>query len=400
MNFSNRWSYFQRWRYRDTVLALTIGANFTQLSSRIVISPVVPLIIASFAISKSQIGIALSAMWATYALFQFPSGLLGDRFGERVLILVSLGLLGAGCLLLAISPSFVFFSLFVIFLGAGSGLYFVAGVSMLNDLFTNRGQALSFHAAGGSIAGLVTPIMAGYLGVHYGWRVSVLLGAGIALPVLALFAKYSGATSPKRPDESFRSRLNPSTLLGIATDRRVVYTAGLATIGIFTFQSIMSFFPTFLIEHRGFSPQTASAAFGFVFLLSTIAKPVAGWMSDAFDRDSVVALALLVTMSGLGFLIHGPTSVLVIPGIGLVGLGLSWPGVLQARLIDSLSATEERTGFGLMRTIYMFLGSSGSVVTGTAADVAGWTTAYGIVIGILGLGTLVLLLNRMFGLGL
>ena len=73
---------------------------------------------------------------------------------------------------------------------------------------------------------------------------------------------------------------------------------------------------------------------------------------------------------------------------GLDGVGFGWGGVLHSLLMDHLPADERASGFGLVRTVYMLLGSTGSVVVGTLADTAGWATAYGVVGGLLGAGVL------------
>jgi hypothetical protein len=43
--------------------------------------------------------------------------------------------------------------------------------------------------------------------------------------------------------------------------------------------------------------------------------------------------------------------------------------------MDHLAAEERSVGFGLIRTTYMVLGASGSVVTGVVADGWGWSAA-------------------------
>ena len=71
-----------RWEYRNTVLVLCTLAFFATMVARLVISPVVPDIETEFGTSSGMIGLALSGMWAAYALSQFPSGVLADRYGE------------------------------------------------------------------------------------------------------------------------------------------------------------------------------------------------------------------------------------------------------------------------------------------------------------------------------
>lgn len=175
------------WRYHHTLLAAACLANFSNNASRLVISPLIPNIIDAFEVSKSSVGLALTGMWAVYALLQFPSDILADRFGEYQIIVVSFALTGVASLFLTISPNFPLFGAFVVFLGAGTGLYFVVGTSMLAKEFRQCGQVLGLHSARGPAAGFVAPAVAAFIGINYGWRPVLLLGAALSIPLLVMF---------------------------------------------------------------------------------------------------------------------------------------------------------------------------------------------------------------------
>lgn len=89
--------------------------------ARLVISPVVPSIIKSFDATNSMIGLALTGMWMAYACAQFPSGVLADRYGERLIILAAVGLTAIASALLAVAPSVPAFGLLTVVLGGGRG---------------------------------------------------------------------------------------------------------------------------------------------------------------------------------------------------------------------------------------------------------------------------------------
>jgi len=67
---------------RRLVLGVISFGSFAQLGARLLVSPIVPLVILEFDVTKSAVGIALTGMWACYALGQFPGGVLADRYGE------------------------------------------------------------------------------------------------------------------------------------------------------------------------------------------------------------------------------------------------------------------------------------------------------------------------------
>ena len=76
------------------LLAIAVGWLFV-LGGRFLVPAVLPQVKATFGLGNADAGVAISVLWATYALMQSPAGLLTDRLGERRLLAGSL-LLAAG----------------------------------------------------------------------------------------------------------------------------------------------------------------------------------------------------------------------------------------------------------------------------------------------------------------
>lgn len=165
-----------RWHYRHTVLSLCTIAFFVTMVGRLAISPVVPQITDAFAISNTAIGIALTGMWMTYALSQFPSGVLGNRYGERKIILVAVGGTGVMSFLIAVSSVYVIFVICVIGLGAVAGLHYSTATTLLSRTYDNIGTAIGIHTIGAPVGGLIAPTAAAWIGTRYGWRPAVAIG--------------------------------------------------------------------------------------------------------------------------------------------------------------------------------------------------------------------------------
>lgn len=378
------------------ILGITTGAFFVTMVARLTLSPLVPDIIETFHVTKSATGIALSGMWAAYAVFQFPGGTLADRIGEKRTILFAIGATGAASLILALSPSFLLLAVFAIVLGTGAGFYYTAGSAFLTGQFENTGRALGIHEIGASAAGLIAPIAVALLATRYGWRAGPLLPAGLALVVVILLLWRLPATAPKVPDQTLRDQLEVGRLWRLLSRPEIRFTALLAVPGYFTWQSFSSFFPTFLVEYSGLTTPSASVVFGAVFAVTLVGTPTLGWLSDSIGRDTSLALAFGV--GALGFVVFLVGTGWVMIGIGtlLVGGGLSFPGVINSRFMDHLSSSERGTGFGLVRTIVLLLSSLGSGVTGTLADGVGWTAAFGFT-AVLFAGLVGVILWRSFG---
>ena len=389
-----------RENHRHLVLGSAVAANFGQFGARIAISPFVLAIAAAFGRSKGEIGLVLTLMWAIYACFQFPSGVVADRYGERRVILLALGLATVGALLVAWSPTFFAFAVAAAVLGSGAGMYFAAGTALLDRRFEHTGQAFSLHSAGGPLAGLAVPVCASLVAARFGWRAGILVGAaGAGLGLLAaVFAM--GSTPPASPGMRLRDRLVPGTVVDLLSRPPVAFMTLLGVIGMYIFQAFVSFFPAFLQEYHGLSTEGASFATGIAFLLIALVLPLVGRAGDSYGHDRFLVAPFLVTAAGFGTLLVPGGRAVLGAGVLLVGVGLTWGGVLQSRFMREFADDERGTGFGLVRTTFVLLGSVGSAATGFLADTGGWPLAIGVLIGLLALAAALVVGNRLLGLGL
>ena len=69
--------------YRWVVLGVIIVASFVAYILRTNISIVSESMMSDLGMTESQLGLVFAAFAAGYAIFQFPGGLVGDRFGPR-----------------------------------------------------------------------------------------------------------------------------------------------------------------------------------------------------------------------------------------------------------------------------------------------------------------------------
>ena len=381
---------------RSVLVACTM-AFFATMVARLVISPVVPAISAEFEISNTLIGLALTGMWLAYALTQFPSGLLGDRVGERLVILVAVSGTAIASLLLALSPMFGLFFLLTITLGGAAGLHYSVATTLLSRTFTNTGTAIGIHSAGAPIAGLLAPVAAAYVGTTVGWRYAIALGAVAAIPTVVLVAAWVPAVEPRRPTEPLRSRVSVTVLRELLSRPPIAGTVVLAVLAAFVWQGTASFLPTFLVEHRGYSETTAGIAFSGYFVAQGVGQPGMGWLSDRIGRDASMAVCMIAGVAGYTLYVLGPGLVSVAAATVLVGIAMSWGATMLPKFLDHMSADEEGMGFGLVRTTYMVFGASGSVGVGLLADLFGWAVAFlalAAILGVVLIGLLAAALSR------
>ncbi|WP_118830606.1 MFS transporter [Salinibacter ruber] len=382
------------WSYQGAVLGACTLAFFATMAARLAISPVVPAIGDAFGVSNSAIGLALTGMWMAYAASQFPSGLLADRYGERRIILVAVGGTALASALVAMAPTYPVFLVGAVVLGGVAGLHFSVATSLLTRTIPNTGSAIGLHTAGAPVAGVLVPLAAGSIGVWLGWRWAVALGAVIALPSALLFGMVVRPIAPVRPDESPWSRLRLGPLLELLGRPPIALTAGLSVVGAFVWQATASFLPAFLIEYQGYGEAGAGALFSAYFVVQGLTQPLLGTLSDRVGRYPAATAAVGIGVVGYTGLVVGGGPWIVGGATLCAGLAMGWGAALLPKFMDHLGEEERSAGFGLIRTAYMVLGASGSVVTGAVADLLGWGPAFLALAGLLG-GMLLVLLYGM-----
>lgn len=386
------------WHYRHTVLGLCTLAFFVTMAARLVISPLIPALTADFGVSNTVIGVALTGMWMTYSLSQFPSGIVADRFGERPVILVSIGGTSLLVSMLALAQGFELFATSVILLGAFAGFHYSVATTLLTRTYENIGTATGLHNGGAPVAGVVVPLVAVWVESRFGWRSAFGLVGAVGVSVFVLVLWRVRPTPPRQPDRRMRKRLQPGFITRLLSRPSIAFTVLLAVAGTFVWQGISSFLPTFLVAYRGQSVRLAGIFYSLYFVVQAAVQIVAGTLSDRVGRDGVVAGCMAAGSLGVVALIVLPGLVAVGAAVTLIGCGMSYAAAVIPRFVDNLAEGERGTGLGLVRTVYGIFAALGSVVVGFLADTFGWPVAFGTLIGLMVLVLFALAANRAFSL--
>jgi MFS transporter, DHA2 family, multidrug resistance protein len=179
-----------------SLAVLAVGLDLT------VLSVALPTLATTLHASESDLQWFSSGYALALAAAMLPAGLLGDRYGRKKVMLVSLALFGAGSVACAYAPSAGAFIAARVVLGlAGAGVIVMA-LSALTVLFTEeeRPRAVGIWAAANFLALPLGPILGGWLLTHYWWGWVFLMNVPIVLVgLVATFALVPESRSPQRP---------------------------------------------------------------------------------------------------------------------------------------------------------------------------------------------------------
>lgn len=341
---------------------------------RLVLSPLLPTIIADLAISRAAAGVGLTVLWASTALAQFPGGRLSDGLSRKTMLLAGLGANVVGFTMLALSSGYAQLVVSLAVVGVGTGLFIPAKYLVLTELFVERrGRAFGVNSAAAEIGGVLASVAAVLVLAVGAWRLAFVPVAGILLLGIVAFTVWS--------DE--RVTLARTSLDVRGTARRLFGNRDLLvlllTFSLFSFvwQGVTGFLPDFLHVHKEFSQTFASNAFAVLFVVAAVVTPIIGSLGDRLGHARVGILTPLVGSVGLGVVLLADDRIGVLAGIAVLasGIGSFWP-LLYAHLMDALPDRDMGGDFGATRTVFMGLGSFGPAYVGVVVDLAGYVTAF------------------------
>lgn len=266
---------------RHGILALLVTLSILTFLDRLCISVAGPRMQAELAIPPEQWGIVLSAFVLAYGLFEIPTGMMGDRSGQRP-VLTRIVLWWSGFTALTGSmQGFVPLVITRFLFGAGeAGAYpNMSGVVRRWFPVHERARAQGYIWGASRFGGALAPLLVVPLQQAYGWRASFYIFGAIGVlwcAVWWLFYRDEGAPHPPEPHTAPAAQMFRSPQLWL-----LVCMYGSYAWGSWFF---FAWLPTFLVKGRGFSESEMAIASSIPFLLGTLSNIAGGYISDASVR--------------------------------------------------------------------------------------------------------------------
>jgi ACS family glucarate transporter-like MFS transporter len=320
-------------RARNGVVTLAIGLAVLSYVQRVAISQAAGPISHDLHLNKAQMGLIFGAFGLSYALFELPMGLLGDKLGVRRVLLqivmawsIFTALTGAAW---NVTSMWVIRFLF----GAGEAGCFPNLTRMLSVWLPRRERirAQSMMWAFTRWGGALTPPLV-LAAVHYfGWRHAFVMFASLGVIWCAIFFFWF------RDDPAEHAGVNPAELELIQSQRalgtphgsgksewlRLLLTpqVALLTLQYFCFSFVWYFYitwlPTYLRESRGQAPGRAAALSTLPLLFGGCGSLMSGLLPVRISRRVVAFCGFLTTAVLLVIFPHIHS---VIPAMVCLGL--------------------------------------------------------------------------------
>lgn len=296
---------------RVTAVTVTIlfVAWIVDYVDRLVIATALPSIGREFGLNHSQQGLVLTAFFITYALFQFPGGLMADRIGAKKTMVIAMVAWSVFTGLTGLATSFGMLLIVRVLFGVTEGIF--PGAAM--KAVTERTEPRTRMTANGIILGsnpfgaALAPLIAAPVITAVGWQnsffavaiagvvVAVVLWFGLPRALPATIAVDSAAATP-----AAEPRLHVLQLLRKGVLWRFTLLFGGYDLVAW---GLTSWVPGYLQTVRHVSTSASGALASIPFFCGTIGTVLGGLLYDRVFHGRHRLLLIPSFVVGGGFLL-------------------------------------------------------------------------------------------------
>jgi FSR family fosmidomycin resistance protein-like MFS transporter len=337
------------------------------------IAPLLPILIASLALSKTQVGLLILFLQGP-ALFQPVIGHVVDRLGLKPMVYLGPAITAVGMSLAGVTPSYTLLAVLLTLVGINSALFHSVGSVMSGSLSgKSMGRGAGLWMFGAEFGRTLGPLLiVGAVGLWTPRSLPWLMIIGLAGSVL-LYLRLRNL--PFRPARA-ASKGEPWLKAMRRMSHLMLPILGVVTARGFLVSALGNYLPTFLYE-EGASLTVAGVSLSVFEAAGTVGALFGGAISDRLGRKRTVLVSLLVCVPLMGLFLMSTGWLRMLSLVGLGFFLLSNLGVIMA-LVQESFPEDRALANGLYLASYFVAGSVMSVVVGWIGDRIGLRSAYAI----------------------
>jgi len=378
---------------RYIVLAFLAAMTFVLYLDRVCIGQAAPMIQKDLGLTEGQKSLVFGAFTLAYALFEIPTGHWGDRYGSRGVLTrivvwwsIFTALTGASfSIWMLIAIRFLF--------GAGEAGALPNSARVLKSWFPSQalGRAQGFVTTAMLLGGAVAPVFSQKLIDSVGWRYSFAIFGILGLCWAAAFYYWFRDDPARHPAVNHAERnLILKERIGsrgghhgaipwdsVLKSKEVWLLSGAMVNMAGIYYMLFSWYPTYLQNARGVSPDLSAWLSSLVLGLGASGCLIGGWLTDYLVRttgnkrwgrtaqavggSALAAIAILLSVQAENAVLSA-----VLVAIACLGVQLQVP----AWWASASQVSGRHTGaiFGFMNMIGSLGGNGSQLFLGYFAD--------------------------------
>jgi EmrB/QacA subfamily drug resistance transporter len=210
-------------RSRPLILASLLLAAFAINLDITIVNVALPSLVRELHATNSQLQWVVDAYSLVFAALILAAGSLSDRLGRKGFLLGGLAVFGVSSLVGGLTSTAGQLIAARCVMGLGAAMIFPATLSLISNVFTERGErarAIGLWGASAGAAIALGPIVGGWLLEHFSWQ-SIFVAM---VPVAALGAALVAVSVPTSRDPRAPRMDIPGLVLSTAAMAALIYT--------------------------------------------------------------------------------------------------------------------------------------------------------------------------------
>lgn len=350
-----------------------------------------PLLRTEFSLSLQQLGVIDSIPRLFGSLLSLPSGLLSDRFGSKLMILVSLVVSCLGILVASLTYNYVTLILAIILVSINITIYHPASYRLITRLQAReRLKALSIHEACGtlgvaigpfSVSALIGILALNWRQIYVFWLIPVFFG------IIAVLKIRSESNWDVKDDTLTESNTSFGSLFTINLTLFLIFIGVRMVAG----QMVEIFIPIYLVDEKGISSVLASFIYGIGSAVRVVGAPVGGLLASRFGTKRWLLVALSLTYVSLGLAVVTPNNLAFVVFYIAYSFCNTLSMTANSAIMAQLSPIQRRgLGYALFFLPGSLVGAVAPLISATIADAFGMTSIFVVAVTIYVIGQSIL----------
>ena len=284
--------------------------------------------------TDKEIALSLALTLGFRPVGAFIFGLLADRYGRRLPLMLDLVFYSIVEVLSGLAPNYATFMVLRALFGIGMGGEWGVGASLAMEKVPAklRGVLSGLLQEGYATGYLLAAVCYFFVFPRWGWRPLFFIGGLPAL--LALFVRFKVKESEvwKKTKHESWGQLGRS----IASNWKLfIYLTLLMMMMNFVSHGTQHMYPTFLERHWGFNPRERVLITALSMVGAIIGGVVFGYISDRWGRKRSMILALICAIAVVPLWAYAPSLALLVLGAFLLQFMVqgAW-GIVPAHLSE------------------------------------------------------------------
>ena len=267
---------------------------------------ILPSMLSSLAISKTEAGVIYSSYFITYTIFAPVFGLLGDRFNTKIILTICVCVMGIGACLMSLSSSVIQACIFFALIGIGHSACWAPVITVVMRWTSEkrRGIIISITDLGTTAGIALWSIIIPVIITNYTWR-TVWVSLGITALAVAGMNFFLIKNHPPENQHGIRDLEKTQKVIPVKEAYKAIfrdskfYLIGFSYLLIsFSILIPFTFLTTYATQKLMIPYASAAGLLVFVAIAGAIGKLVLAYVSDKAGRIRIMMLCGLLTAIG------------------------------------------------------------------------------------------------------